>query len=157
MNFNNYAEKILNKNNNYIFIPHIRINFSNNRESHNKSSFSQYINLNKSQNYYNGNEIKNMSSFNNNNSMYIRNSKSKNKKYIVQIRLSNNNIPDFDIENNSVNNNSNKIEYSNNTIKKNSNKIISEKNRNKHYISYKNVMTNTNKLNNSMNLRNNNY
>ena len=169
MNFNNYAEKILSKNNNFTFSPHSNFTistkecFSNSGKSLNKSAFSNYINLNKSQYYYNGNKIRNISSFkinNYNNSMYIKNNikdNSKNKKSIVKIRLSNNNIiPDFYFKNFNVNNqNSNLVEYSNNAIINKHNKIISEKNRYKHYYSYKNL-TIPNKLNSSNNLQKNN-
>ena len=169
MNFNNYAEKILSKNNNFTFSPHSSFTistkecFSNSGKSLNKSAFSNYINLNKSQYYYNGNKIRNISSFkinNYNNSMYIKNNikdNSKNKKSIVKIRLSNNNIiPDFYFKNFNVNNqNSNLVEYSNNAIINKHNKIISEKNRYKHYYSYKNL-TIPNKLNSSNNLQKNN-
>ena len=169
MNFNNYAEKILSKNNNFTFSPHSNFTistkecFSNSGKSLNKSAFSNYINLNKSQYYYNGNKIRNISSFkinNYNNSMYIKNNikdNSKNKKSIVKIRLSNNNIiPDFYFKNFNVNNqNSNLVEYSNNAIINKHNKIISEKNRYKHYYSYKNL-TIPNKFNSSNNLQKNN-
>ena len=95
----NYPENI-NLKSNYSFSPKtnysniIRQSFSLNRINQNKSAFTNYINLNKSQYYYNGNEIGNCSSYkinNYNNSLYIKNdskkSNSQDKKYIVKIKL----------------------------------------------------------------------
>ena len=64
--------------------------FSNNRKRQQKSVYSKYINLNRTQNYYNCDEISHFSTckINNfNNSMLIKNN-SKDKKYIVKIKLS---------------------------------------------------------------------
>ena len=138
--------------------------FFHNKEIQNKSAYSNYINLNKSQFYYYGDDIGNISSFkinNFNNSMYVNNkskSNSKDKKYIVRIKLSNNrSIPNFYHKINPNNNENNPfiIAYSNNNIPNNGKKIFSEKDRFKHY-SYKNIRI-PNKLNNNQNLLRTNY
>ena len=124
--------------------------FLNNSENQNKSAYTNYINLNKSHYYFNGNEIGNFTSYkinNYNSSMIVNNNNtinSNDKKYIVKIKLSSNkrskpNI--FHNNNNSYNSIKNKNsfikEYSNN-IANNSKKIINDKNRLRQY-SYKNL------------------
>ena len=125
--------------------------FSNNSENQNKSAYSNYVDLNKSQYYFNGNKIGNFTSYkinNYNNSIYINNNNnnktlnSKDKKYIVQIRLSSNKISNPDIFNNKnyntiKNNNSFVNKYSNN-IENNNKNIINDKKRYRHY-SYRNL------------------
>ena len=72
--FYNYSEKNMTFNKNYSIGSRTgdsnlyRQSFSLNRENDNKSAYSNYIKLNKSQYYYNGNEIGNCSSYKINNS-----------------------------------------------------------------------------------------
>ena len=129
----------------------------------NKSAYSNYINLNKSKYYVNGNEIGNISSFkinNFNNSMYINNkskNNSKDKRYIVKIKLSNNkSIPNYynKIFSDNNENNTSIIDYSN-SIPNKSKKLLSEKGRVKHY-SYKNIRIQR-KLNNNQNVLRSNH
>ena len=164
----NFSEKNINFKKNYSISPKTsdsnlnRQSFSLSRDTQNKSTYANYINLNKSQYYYNGNEIGNCSSYkinNYNNSMYIKNdskkSNSQDKKYVVRIKLSSNNynMPNFLNNNSNINNkNSYIIEYSNNITNNN----ISIKESNKYrYNSYKNL-TISNQFNNdsSKNIKN---
>ena len=166
----NFIDKDTTYNTNNTFSPNtsnIDINpdyFLKDRETaQNKSAYSNYINLNKSKYYYNGNEIGNISSFkinNFNNSMYINNkskNNSKDKKYIVKIKLSNNkSIPNFCHKINSDNNENNTTIIDNSiNIPSNTKKLFSEKDRFKHY-SYKSIKV-QNKMNNSQNMLRYNY
>ena len=136
--------------------------YVNRDKTQNKSAYYNYINLNKSRYYVNGNEIGNISSFkinNFNNSMYINNRSKKNSKdknYIVKIKSSNNkSIPIYYNKIYSDNeNNKSIIDYSNNIPNKNK-KILSEKGRLKHY-SYKNIRIQR-KLNNAQKVLKSNY
>ena len=127
--------------------------FSNNSENQNKSAYSNYVNLNKSQYYINGNEIGNFTSYkinNYNSSIFINNNNnhnntfnSKDNKYIVQIRLSSNKRSHPDILNykksyNTIKNNNSFINKYSNNIENNTKNIINDKNRYRHY-SYRNL------------------
>ena len=140
--------------------------FSNSRDSQNKSAFCDYINLNKSNYYYNGNNNGNYSSYqiyydnnniNNDNKIINNKNNYKDKKYIVKIKLSNNHgcTPNFYDNNYTVNNrNSSIVEYSNNIVN-NSNNYIEERSRRRH-CSYKNL-TLPYQLNNNQSGIKNNY
>ena len=125
--------------------------FSNNRKRQQKSVYSKYINLNRTQNYYNCDEISHFSTckINNfNNSMLIKNN-SKDKKYIVKIKLSSSH-PNIRNKNNFDNKKKTYIiEYSSDATNKENN--LSKKAKYKHYYSYKNISA----LNNSENGINN--
>ena len=139
--------------------------FPNNKENQNKGDYSNYANLNKSQYYFNGNEISNFTSYkinNYNSSIYINNNNnnntlnSKDKKYIVQIRLSSNkrnNIFNYKNTFNTIKNNNSFVNRYSNNIENNTKSIFNDKNR--HY-SYKNL-TIPNKLEHHHKEPQNNY
>ena len=73
----------------------------------NSNIYSNFINLNKSEYFYNGNEIGSFSSYNINNNNPTKNIISvkngiNNKKYVVKIKLYGNQIKSEDTENNSI-------------------------------------------------------
>ena len=73
----------------------------------NSNSYSNYINLNKSEYFFNGNEIGSFSSYNINNKNPTKNiisvkNGSNNKKYVVKIKLYGNQMNTSDLDNNSI-------------------------------------------------------
>ena len=184
-NNNNITENNINYKGKIFFSKHAsctninkpRITYNN--KIQNKSVYSNYINLNKSHYYYNGNEIKNISHFkinNYNNSMFINNNSTdglNDQNYVVKIKLSNNcsfpNLYKSKIFYNNPNNNSiteNSKNIYNNSITENSNNIfnnyINNKNiialndKYKHY-SYKNAKIIPNRINTTKNSIRNSY
>ena len=80
-------------------------NFIINKE--NSNIYSNFINLNKSEYFYNGNEIGSFSSYNVNNKNPTKNiisvkNGSNNKKYVVKIKLYGNQVEPIETENNSI-------------------------------------------------------
>jgi hypothetical protein len=151
-----FSPKVINSNRNKIF-------YSNSKENSNKSAFCNYINLNKTNYYYNGNN-NNKSKYSshaiyndhnhNTTTYYSYNAKNniRDKKYFVKIKLSNNHSKAANLCKNDFivkNKNSCIGEYSNNIVNLNK-KFFDEKRGKRRHNSYKNL-TLPHKLNSNNN------